>query len=96
MSPQRADESIPIREAEYGHTKRLRENCGSPDNVFKQGPASCFWFVLDNMVQFRNGDGRQRAVVGDQKDAFVGRGVLTAIAAQPFWIVIAAVYGLPN
>jgi hypothetical protein len=52
--------------------------------------------MLDNMVQFRNGDGRQRAVVGDQNGAFFGRGFLTAVAAQPFWIVIAAVYGLPN
>jgi hypothetical protein len=63
---------------------------------FKQDPASCFWFMLDNMVQFRNGDGRQRAVVGDQNSAFFGRGFLTAVAAQPFCIVIAAVYGLPN
>jgi len=52
--------------------------------------------MLDNMVQFRNGDGRQRAVVGDQNDAFFGSGALTAAVAQPFWIVIAAVYGLPN
>jgi hypothetical protein len=52
--------------------------------------------MLDNMVQFRDGDGRQRVVIGDQNGAFFGRGVLTAVAAQPFWIVMAAVYGLPN
>jgi hypothetical protein len=30
--------------------------------------------MLDNMVQFRNGDGRQRPSVGGQNDAVVGRG----------------------
>jgi len=52
--------------------------------------------MLDNMVQFRNGDGRQRPSVDNQTDAFVGRGVLIRDAAQPFWIVIVVVYGAPR